>query len=65
MNNSNETLIECSTRRPANLAWRIESNGHVTYARTKELAIELHKSKLEMCSQIEEILAKCSTASKA
>ena len=63
MDKSNETRIEYSTRRPENLAWRVESEGHVTYGKTRDLALELHKEKLEMCAEIKAILSKCASAS--
>ena len=65
MNQTNETRIEFSQRRPENLAWRVESEGHVTYGKTRELALELHRQKLEMCGQIENILARCAKTTLA
>lgn len=63
MKNEQATKIEYSTRRPENLAWRIESEGHVTYGKTRELALEMHKEKLGVCDEIERILSKCAAAS--
>lgn len=62
MNIMNNAKIEYSERRPENLAWRIESDGHVTYGKTRELALEIHRGKLDMCSQICSILEKCANA---
>lgn len=62
MNESSQIKTEYSSRRPENMAWRVESDGHVTYGKTRELALELHRSKLEVCDQINQILAKCASA---
>ena len=63
MNQGDAAKIEYSSRRPENLAWRVESEGHITYGKTRELALELHKEKLGMCAEIRSILSKCAAAS--
>lgn len=62
MNESNQVKTEYSARRPENMAWRVESDGHITYGKTRELALELHRGKLEICDQIKQILARCASA---
>lgn len=61
--NEQSIKIEYSSRRPAGIAWRAESDGHITYAKTKELALTLHRQKLELFGQMNDIFKKCSNLS--
>lgn len=63
MNEQSMIKTEYSSRRPENLAWRVESEGHVTYGRTLELALELHRQKLELFGKLDDTLKKCAGVS--
>ena len=61
---SNITL-EFSGRRSASEAWRASSDGHVTYAPTKDDALSRHKAKLAVQQCMTDALKRCAAASAA
>lgn len=59
MNTSIEIKLDHSERRPGAQAWCASSDGHTTYARTREEALKRHKSTLEAYQMIASSLKRC------
>ncbi len=59
MNTTNEIKLEYSSRRPIAQAWCARSEGHITYAATREDALERHKSTLDTYTRIISSLQLC------
>ncbi len=64
MSEQTKMIAEYSERRPLNQAWKVRSDGHVTYAESEERALSLHRRKLDALACINEIIARCICESK-
>ncbi len=64
MNNSQKIEIEYSKRRPLSEAWCVRSDGHTTYASTREEAIKTHRNMLDTYKRIACSLKLCADKSR-
>ncbi|MBE6611295.1 MAG: hypothetical protein E7632_02280 [Ruminococcaceae bacterium] len=55
--------VEYSSRRPSAEAWCARSDGHITYAPTREEALERHRRTLETHRRMLDTLQCCAAAS--
>ena len=58
---SYEILLNYSEHRPKRQAWRAASEGHITYAPTREAALSLHDAKLASLQKIEQLMKECAS----
>lgn len=55
--------VEYSSRRPSAEAWCARSDGHITYAPTREEALDRHRRALETHRRMLDTLQRCAAAS--